>query len=248
MWWDGEPDPPGLPGIWSRKPMVAVGGRPVSAELAVVSELALMGWQGVWVSAFGNFLRREWFPAPAFRTIAATGAPQWAAQIFDALKDANGGRLAGILRCVRLAGAARGSILRGEGRPRPDPGEPAPFSGQCSPASPAQRVHDHRDASAHRKDAGYQTVGTAGRADNGWDRSPRGSRRGRVADLSQRRGALCRVPAQGRGFDYSGWASLSEPRAWERLGNGELLPATGGQRPSLVAKSRCRDCVSHGPW
>ena len=53
---------------------------------------------------------------------------------------------------------------------------------------------------------------------------------------------------KGGDLDYSGWASLSQPRAWERLGNGELLPATGGQRPSLIARSRCRDCVSHGPW
>jgi hypothetical protein len=95
VWWDGEPEPAGLPQIWARKPTVAIGGRPVCAELAVVSELALAGWQGVWVSAFGNFLRREWFPAPAFRTVAAAGAPAWAAEIFDAVKDANGGTLAG---------------------------------------------------------------------------------------------------------------------------------------------------------
>jgi hypothetical protein len=54
--------------------MVAVGSRPVCAELGVVSELALTGWRGVWVSAFGNFLRRDWFPAPAFATLAAAGA------------------------------------------------------------------------------------------------------------------------------------------------------------------------------
>ena len=84
VWWDGEPEPVGLPRIWSRKPMVAVRDRPVCAELAVVSELALAGWQGVWVSAFGNSLRREWFPAPTFRTIAAAGAQPWAAEIFDA--------------------------------------------------------------------------------------------------------------------------------------------------------------------
>jgi len=47
------------------------------------------------VSAFDNKLYREWFPAPAFRTIAAAGAPHWAADIFDAVKDVNGGRLAG---------------------------------------------------------------------------------------------------------------------------------------------------------
>jgi hypothetical protein len=94
-WSVGKPEPAALPRIWSRKPMVAVGGRPVCAELAVVSELALAGWQGVWVSAFGNFLRREWFPVPAFRAIAAAGARPWAAEIFEAVKDTNGGTLAG---------------------------------------------------------------------------------------------------------------------------------------------------------
>jgi hypothetical protein len=48
--------------------------------------------------------------------------------------------------------------------------------------------------------------------------------------------------------DFSRWAELDTPRAWERLGNGEQLPATGGARPDLIAKSRCRDCVNHGPW
>ena len=48
--------------------------------------------------------------------------------------------------------------------------------------------------------------------------------------------------------DYTRWATLDLPRAWERLGNGEQLQATGGDRPVLVARSRCQDCVSHGPW
>lgn len=48
--------------------------------------------------------------------------------------------------------------------------------------------------------------------------------------------------------DFSRWAMLDVPGAWERLGNGEQLSATGGQRPDLVARSRCEDCVSHGPW
>jgi hypothetical protein len=48
--------------------------------------------------------------------------------------------------------------------------------------------------------------------------------------------------------DYSRWAELETPRAWERLGNGERLAATGGLRPDLVAESRCPDCDAHGPW
>ena len=48
--------------------------------------------------------------------------------------------------------------------------------------------------------------------------------------------------------DYSRWAELNAPRAWERLGNGERLQATGGQNSGLAAADRCTDCVSHGPW
>ena len=48
--------------------------------------------------------------------------------------------------------------------------------------------------------------------------------------------------------DYRRWADLNAPRARERLGNGEQLRATGGQRPGLTATDRCNDCVSHGPW
>ena len=55
-------------------------------------------------------------------------------------------------------------------------------------------------------------------------------------------------PHKGDDPDYSRWAALETPRAWERLGNGERLPATGGLQPSLIAKTRCQDCVSHGPW
>lgn len=48
--------------------------------------------------------------------------------------------------------------------------------------------------------------------------------------------------------DYSRWACLDTPCAWERLGNGEQLAATGEQNPGLMARTRCQDCVSHGPW
>lgn len=55
-------------------------------------------------------------------------------------------------------------------------------------------------------------------------------------------------PHKGDHPDYSRWAKLDTPRAWERLGNDGQLQATGGERPDLVARSRCEDCVSHGPW
>lgn len=48
--------------------------------------------------------------------------------------------------------------------------------------------------------------------------------------------------------DYHNWVDLEAARAWERLGNGEQLRATGGPSPDLTARSRCQDCVSHGPW
>lgn len=49
--------------------------------------------------------------------------------------------------------------------------------------------------------------------------------------------------------DYSQWGILDTLNAWERLGNGEHLRATGGGRPDRIATSRCRDCVEHGgPW
>ena len=55
-------------------------------------------------------------------------------------------------------------------------------------------------------------------------------------------------PHKGDDHDYSRWAELDAPRAWERLGNGEQMQATGGSRPDLIAKSRCQDCDDHGPW
>jgi hypothetical protein len=55
-------------------------------------------------------------------------------------------------------------------------------------------------------------------------------------------------PHKGDDPDYSRWGKLDMQRAWERLGNGEQLQATGGGRPDLVARSRCQDCLSHGRW
>jgi hypothetical protein len=48
--------------------------------------------------------------------------------------------------------------------------------------------------------------------------------------------------------DFALWAELDTPGAWVLLGNGQHVQATGGQRVDLVASSRCRDCVEHGPW
>ena len=93
--WEGE-DPPSLAKIWARKPKFAVNGSRSCAELAIVHHLRDDGWRGVWVNSFGpRELRSEWFPAPAARTLAETGAPAWAVEVFKRLKNANGGTLGG---------------------------------------------------------------------------------------------------------------------------------------------------------
>ena len=53
---------------------------------------------------------------------------------------------------------------------------------------------------------------------------------------------------RGDDSDYRRWAELNTPDAWARLGNGGHLRATGGAHPDLIAETRCRDCVEHGPW
>jgi len=46
------------------------------------------GWHGVWVNSSGHQeLRSEWFPAPAVKTLAETGAPMWAVEVFDRLRQ-----------------------------------------------------------------------------------------------------------------------------------------------------------------
>jgi hypothetical protein len=74
----------------------AVNASRSCAELAIVYHLRNEGWHGVWVNSFGpRELRSEWFPAPAARTLAETGAPAWAVEAFDRLRAANGGSLGG---------------------------------------------------------------------------------------------------------------------------------------------------------
>ncbi len=246
-WWDGEPDPPGLPGIWSRKPMVAVAGQPVCAELAVVSELALTGWHGVWVSAFGSFLRRDWFPAPAFATIAAAGAPRWAAEIFDTVKVANGGRLAGFFDV--FAWREPGKVVFcevkvGQDRIQDSQREFLALALRVRPLAEFLIIEMPRPAG--------QAPAVRLSRPGGSGMVP-ANRRAAVAGgevLISRRGVahFAGCPHKGGDPDYSKWATLSQPLAWERLGNGEKLPATGGQQPGLVARSRCKDCVNHGPW
>jgi hypothetical protein len=93
--WEGE-DPSGLAKIWARKPKFAVNGSRSCAELAIVHHLRDDGWRGVWVNSFGpGELRSEWFPAPAVKTLAETGAPDWAVGAFERLRAANGGTLGG---------------------------------------------------------------------------------------------------------------------------------------------------------
>jgi hypothetical protein len=80
---------------WASKPKFSVNGRCLRAEFAILDHLQRDGWHGLWVNAYRNELRPEWFPAPAFRTPAEAGAPTWAAKIFNDLRAANVGRLSG---------------------------------------------------------------------------------------------------------------------------------------------------------
>lgn len=92
--WEGQ-DPPSLAAPWGRKPKFTVNGSRSCAELAIVDHLRADGWHGVWVNAFRSELRSEWFPAPAVKTLAETGAPMWAVEAFEGLRAANGGSLSG---------------------------------------------------------------------------------------------------------------------------------------------------------
>jgi hypothetical protein len=92
--WEGQ-DPPDLAVPWARKPRFSVNGSRSCAELAIVHHLRAGGWDGVWVNAFRGELRTQWFPAPAARQLAETGAPGWAAETFSRLRAANGGTLSG---------------------------------------------------------------------------------------------------------------------------------------------------------
>ena len=47
------------------------------------------------MNAFRSELRTEWFPAPAGKTLAETGAPAWAVEAFERLRAVNGGTLGG---------------------------------------------------------------------------------------------------------------------------------------------------------
>ena len=111
------------PAWW--RPAGKPGGRPHAgcAELAIVHHLRNEGWHGVWVNSFGpRELRSEWFPAPAVKTLAETGAPDWAVEAFERLRTANGGTLGGFFDVFAWREPGSGQVLRGEGRPGPDQG------------------------------------------------------------------------------------------------------------------------------
>jgi len=93
--WTGPPDPPDVGWSWARKGRFTVSGQRSCAELAIVEHMRGDGWDGVWVNAYLRELRTDWFPAPAVRTLAELGAPDWAAAAFERLRVANGNRLAG---------------------------------------------------------------------------------------------------------------------------------------------------------
>jgi hypothetical protein len=54
-------------------------------------------------------------------------------------------------------------------------------------------------------------------------------------------------PHKGDDRDYSRWAEITSPNAWQRLGNGEELQATGGSNPDLIAWSPAHIAFRPGP-
>jgi hypothetical protein len=87
--WEGD-DEPGLPGYWAIKGKFSVNGSRSCAELAVLHHLRGSGWDGRWVSAWGNGkLFSEWPPGQGVKSITQADAPRWAAEIFERLLDAN---------------------------------------------------------------------------------------------------------------------------------------------------------------
>ena len=88
--WEGDDDEPELPGYWAIKGKFSVNGSRSCAELAVLHHLRGSGWDGRWVSAWGNGkLFSDWPPGPGVKSITQAGAPRWAAEIFERLLDAN---------------------------------------------------------------------------------------------------------------------------------------------------------------
>jgi hypothetical protein len=70
------------------------------------------------VNAFRSELRTGWFPAPAVKTLAETGAPAWAVEAFERLKAANGGTLGGFFDV--FAGREPGQVRFYEAKVGPD--------------------------------------------------------------------------------------------------------------------------------
>ena len=104
---EGGADPSGLKRTWAIKPKFSVNGKRSCAELAILDHLGRAGWHGVLASAFAGELRQEWFPAPAFRTLADAGAPVWTVEIFDRLLPVNGGKLTGFFDVFAWRGQVR---------------------------------------------------------------------------------------------------------------------------------------------
>ena len=99
---------------------------------------------GFWVNAFRGELRTQWFPAPAARRLADAGAPEWATEIFDRLRAANGGTLSGFFDVFAWREPGQAG-LRGQGRAGPDQADSAQVRRDRTAPPPAGGVHDRRD-------------------------------------------------------------------------------------------------------
>ncbi len=176
--------------------------------------------------------------------MAAAGAAPWAADIFDSVKAANGGTLTGFFDV--FAWREPSDVLFCEVKVGPD-------RIQASQRRFLARALSLRPLSE------FLIIEMPGPPAKGTIRSTRRmipataarSEPAASGDILISPAGVAHFPGcphKGPDPDYSRWATLSLPRAWERLGNGESLTATGGHRTTLIATSRCRNCTAHGPW
>jgi hypothetical protein len=137
----------------------------------------------------------------------------------------------------------QGADSRGDPKPTPDRARSRPTD--------YRPVGDHRSVSVH-DDAVYCELCDLDRdscphglADR---RAESGRRVPRLLISPSNQAHFPGCPHKGDDVDYSDWGELDTAEAWQRLANGEHLPATGGARRDRIAIARCRDCVDHGPW
>jgi hypothetical protein len=163
------------------------------------------------VNAFRSELRSEWFPAPAVTTLAETGAPMWAVEIFDRLRAANGGTLGGFFDV--FAWREPGQVRFAEAKAGPDRIKPT----QLKFAELALRFH-HLQEFMIIEVAGPSLRGASERRPgSAWEAVERDMRRPMADQLGPNRQGLLRQAARDllRALDQV--AGPDEPETRETL-------------------------------